>query len=75
MSISSEKLRKVLHPIQIDTTHFGGSLLQLVMFPVPALAYLLEMRAVEEQVKEACIIFREVLDSAAQFGGEEVLEF
>ena len=36
---------------------------------------ILEMRAVEEQVKEACAVFREVLNSAAQFGGEEVIEF
>ena len=35
---------------------------------------IVEMRAVEEQVKEACKTFKEILDTAAHFGGEEVLE-
>jgi hypothetical protein len=36
---------------------------------------ILEMRAVEEQIKEACAVFKEVLNSAAQFDGEEVIDF
>ena len=35
----------------------------------------LEMLAVEEQVKEACAAFSAMLTAAATFGGEEVLEF
>lgn len=35
---------------------------------------ILEMLALEEQVKEACRNFKNVLDAAAQFGGEEVVE-
>ena len=35
---------------------------------------ILEMRAVEEQIKEACQNFKAVLDTATHFGGEEVLE-
>lgn len=36
---------------------------------------IVEMRAVEEQIKEASQTFKEILDSAAQFEGEEVIEF
>ena len=36
---------------------------------------ILEMRAVEGQIKEACGVFKEVLESAAHFEGEEVIEF
>lgn len=36
---------------------------------------IIEMIAVEEQVKEACKNFKTVLDTAAQFGGEQVIEF
>ncbi|WP_374652305.1 hypothetical protein [Dongia sp.] len=35
---------------------------------------IIEMRAVEEQIKEACENFKAILDTAAHFGGEEVLE-
>jgi len=35
---------------------------------------IVEMLAVEEQIKEAARIFRTVLDAAAHFGGEEVVE-
>jgi hypothetical protein len=35
---------------------------------------ILEMLAVEEQIKEAAQTFKQVLDAAAHFGGEEVLE-
>lgn len=35
---------------------------------------IVEMLAVEEQIKTACHTFREVLTAAAQFGGEEVFE-
>lgn len=35
---------------------------------------ILEMLAVEEQIKEACQTFKAVLSAAAQFGGEEVIE-
>ena len=35
---------------------------------------IVEMRAVEEQVKEATAVLKEVLEAAAHFGGEEVLE-
>ena len=35
---------------------------------------ILEMLAVEEQVKEAAKMFRSVLGAASQFGGEEVVE-
>ena len=34
-----------------------------------------EMLAVEEQIREACQTFKAVLEAAAHFGGEEVLEF
>ncbi len=34
-----------------------------------------EMLAVEEQIREACQTFKAVLDAAAHFGGEEVFEF
>ena len=33
-----------------------------------------EMRAAEAQIREACETFKEVLESAAHFGGEEVIE-
>lgn len=33
-----------------------------------------EMRAAEAQIKEACQTFKEVLESAVHFGGEEVVE-
>ena len=36
---------------------------------------IVEMRAVEEQIKEASQTFKDILDTAAQFGGEEVIEF
>lgn len=36
---------------------------------------IVEMLAVEEQLKEACQTFKAVLTAAAHFGGEEVLEF
>lgn len=36
---------------------------------------ILEMRAFEEHLKHACTLFKEMLDSAAQFDGEEVIEF
>ena len=35
---------------------------------------IVEMLAVEEQIKEACKTFQAVLTAAATFGGEEVLE-
>ena len=35
---------------------------------------IVEMRAVEEQLKEASALFKDVLETAAHFGGEEVLE-
>ncbi len=35
---------------------------------------IIEMLAVEEQIKSACQTFKQVLDGAAHFGGEEVLE-
>ena len=35
---------------------------------------ILEMLAVEEQIKEAAATFKQVLDAAAHFGGEEVIE-
>ena len=34
---------------------------------------ILEMLAVEDQIKEAAVTFRQVLSAAAHFGGEEVL--
>jgi hypothetical protein len=36
---------------------------------------IVEMRAAEEQIKEACSVFKQVLESAAAFGGEEVIEY
>lgn len=36
---------------------------------------IVEMLAVEEQIKEACETFKAVLTAAAHFGGEEVIEF
>ncbi|MCI0564469.1 MAG: hypothetical protein MN733_38855 [Nitrososphaera sp.] len=36
---------------------------------------ILEMRAAEEQLKEACKLFKEMLESAAHFEGEQVVEF
>jgi len=36
---------------------------------------IVEMLAVEEQLKEACQTFKAVLTAAAHFGGEEVLEY
>lgn len=35
---------------------------------------IIEMRTVEEQVKDAARVFREMLETAAHFGGEEVVE-
>ena len=35
---------------------------------------ILEMLAVEGQIREAAITFKQVLDAAAHFGGEEVIE-
>jgi F420-0:gamma-glutamyl ligase-like protein len=35
---------------------------------------IVEMVAVEQQIKEAAQTFKEVLETAARFGGEEVLE-
>ena len=34
-----------------------------------------EMLAVEQQIKEACETFKAVLTAAATFGGEEVIEY
>ncbi|MCI0558571.1 MAG: hypothetical protein MN733_08755 [Nitrososphaera sp.] len=36
---------------------------------------ILEMRAAEEQLKEACGLFKTMLESAAHFEGEQVIEF
>jgi hypothetical protein len=36
---------------------------------------ILEMRAAEEQLKEACQLFKQMLESAAHFEGEQVIEF
>ena len=36
---------------------------------------ILEMVALEDQVKEACQNFKILLDAAANFGGEEIIEF
>lgn len=36
---------------------------------------IVEMLAVEDQLKEACQTFKAVLTAAAHFGGEEVLEY
>lgn len=35
---------------------------------------ILEMLAVEGQIKEAALTFKQILDAAAHFGGEEVVE-
>jgi F420-0:gamma-glutamyl ligase-like protein len=35
---------------------------------------IIEMLAVEEQIKEAATTFKQVLDAAASFGGEEIIE-
>jgi hypothetical protein len=35
---------------------------------------IVEMRAVEEQLKEACETFKAVLETALHFGGEELIE-
>ncbi len=35
---------------------------------------ILEIRAAEEQIKDACAAFKEVLQTAAHFGGEEVID-
>lgn len=35
---------------------------------------IVEMRAAEDQIKEASAVFKVVLDTAANFGGEEVVE-
>lgn len=35
---------------------------------------IVEMRAVEEQLKEATAVLKDVLEAAAHFGGEEVVE-
>jgi hypothetical protein len=35
---------------------------------------ILEMLAVEEQIKEAAATFKQVLEAAAHFGGDEVIE-
>ena len=36
---------------------------------------IVEMLALEEQVKEACQNFKNVLEAATSFGGEEIIEF
>lgn len=36
---------------------------------------IVEMLAVEDQIKEACKTFKAVLTAASQFGGEEALEY
>jgi hypothetical protein len=36
---------------------------------------IVEMLAVEDQLKEACQTFKAILTAAAHFGGEEVLEY
>ena len=36
---------------------------------------IIEMRAAEEQIKEGCALFKDVLESAAHFEGTEILEF
>jgi len=36
---------------------------------------ILEMVAVEQQIREACENFKSVLEAAATFGGEEVVEY
>jgi hypothetical protein len=36
---------------------------------------ILEMRAAEEQLEEACQLFKQMLVSAAHFEGEQVIEF
>jgi hypothetical protein len=36
---------------------------------------IVEMRAAEEQLREACALFKEILESAAHFEGEEVVEY
>ena len=36
---------------------------------------IIEMISIEEQIREACQNFKIILDTAAQFGGEEVIEF
>jgi hypothetical protein len=35
---------------------------------------IVEMLAVEDQIREAALTFKQVLDAAAHFGGEEVIE-
>lgn len=35
---------------------------------------IIEMLAIEEQIKEAAVTFKAVLEAAARFGGEEVIE-
>lgn len=35
---------------------------------------IVEMRALEEQVRDAASVFKEILEAAAHFGGEEVVE-
>ncbi len=36
---------------------------------------IVEMLAVEEQIKEACQTFQAVLKAASQFGGEQIIEY
>lgn len=36
---------------------------------------IIEMIDIEERIKEACKNFKLVLDTAAQFGGEEIIEY
>ncbi len=36
---------------------------------------IVEMISTEDQIKEACKNFKNVLETAAQFGGEEIVEF
>jgi len=36
---------------------------------------IIEMRAAEDQIKEACGMFKEILESAAHFEGEEVIDY
>ena len=36
---------------------------------------ILEMIGIEQEIQEACGYFKQMLDTAAQFGGDEVIEF
>jgi len=35
---------------------------------------IVEMCAIEEQIKQACSVFKEILEAAATFDGEEIIE-